>query len=88
MVDPDELRENLIVTLQRVDERTEAEEEAETLALLAEPQHMHMAEPNWSAPCRATATAARRSGTDGGTRQRYHHPAGAAAARRRPNPPI
>ena len=29
---------------QRVDERTEAEEEAETLALLADPQHMHMSE--------------------------------------------
>ncbi|MFN5082694.1 MAG: DNA-directed RNA polymerase subunit omega, partial [Brevundimonas sp.] len=43
-VQPDELRENLITTLQRVDERTEAEDEAETIALLAEPQHRNMAE--------------------------------------------
>ncbi len=43
-VEPDELHEALIVALQRVDERTEAEEEAETLALLADPQHMHMSE--------------------------------------------
>ena len=41
---PEELREGLIVSLQRVDERSEAEEEAETLALLADPQHMHMSE--------------------------------------------
>ena len=44
VVDADELRENLIGTLQRVDERSEAEEEAETLALLADPQHMQMSE--------------------------------------------
>jgi DNA-directed RNA polymerase subunit omega len=31
------LEDSLIGTLQRVDERTEAEEEAETLALLADP---------------------------------------------------
>ncbi len=43
-VKPDLLEETLITTLQRVDERTEAEEEAETLALLADPQHMHMSE--------------------------------------------
>jgi len=43
-VDPALLSEALINTLQRVDERTEAEEEAETLALLADPQHMHMSE--------------------------------------------
>ncbi len=43
-VEPEELKENLITTLQRVDERTEAEDEAETIALLAEPQHMNMAE--------------------------------------------
>lgn len=40
----DDVRENLITSLQRVDERTEAEEEAETLALLADPQHMAMSE--------------------------------------------
>ncbi len=43
-VSVDDLKETLIVSLQRVDERTEAEEEAETLALLADPQHMHMSE--------------------------------------------
>ena len=43
-VDPELLSESLIVTLQRVDERTEAEEEAETLALLADPVHMNMSE--------------------------------------------
>ena len=43
-VEPDELHEMLVTSLQRVDERTEAEEEAETLALLADPQHMHMSE--------------------------------------------
>ncbi len=43
-VKPDLLEETLITTLQRVDERSEAEEEAETLALLADPQHMHMSE--------------------------------------------
>ena len=41
---PDDLQENLITTLQRVDERTEAEDEAETVALLAEPQHMNLAD--------------------------------------------
>ena len=44
VVDAEELRENLIGTLQRVDERSEAEEEAETLALLADPTHMQMSE--------------------------------------------
>jgi DNA-directed RNA polymerase subunit omega len=43
-VESDQLREALIGTLQRVDERTEAEEEADTLALLADPQHMHMSD--------------------------------------------
>eukprot|EP01037_Dinobryon_pediforme_P014695 gene14695-14819_t len=44
VVEPEVLSEAMIGTLQRVDERTEAEEEAETLALLADPQHMHMSE--------------------------------------------
>ncbi|MFO0437898.1 MAG: DNA-directed RNA polymerase subunit omega, partial [Phenylobacterium sp.] len=44
MVDPEELKEALIGTLQRVDERSEAEEEEETLALLADPTHMQMSE--------------------------------------------
>ena len=44
VVDPEELKEALIGTLQRVDEHSEAEEEAETLALLADPSHMQMSE--------------------------------------------
>ncbi len=40
VVDAEELKEALIGTLQRVDEHSEAEEEAETLALLADP-HAH-----------------------------------------------
>ena len=38
VVDHEGLKEQLFSTLQRVDEHTEAEEEAETLALLADPQ--------------------------------------------------
>ena len=44
VVDAETLRDTLIVTLQRVDERTDAEEEAETMALLSDPTHMHMSE--------------------------------------------
>ena len=62
-VDADGLRENLITTLQRVDERTEAEEEAETLALLADPQHMHMSEQE--------LVRALQSDRDGGQEERY-----------------
>ncbi len=62
-VEPDALRENLITTLQRVDERTEAEEEAETLALLADPQHMHMSEQE--------LVRALQSDRDGGQEERY-----------------
>ena len=60
---PDELREGLIGTLQRVDERSEAEEEAETLALLADPQHMHMSEQE--------LVRALQSDRDGGQEERY-----------------
>jgi len=60
---PDELRESLIGTLQRVDERSEAEEEAETLALLADPQHMHMSEQE--------LVRALQSDRDGGQEERY-----------------
>ena len=49
VVDPEELREALIATLQRVDERSEAEEEAETLALLADP-HAHAHERAGTGP--------------------------------------
>ncbi len=62
-VDAALLRENLISTLQRVDERTEAEEEAETLALLADPQHMHMSEQE--------LVRALQSDRDGGQEDRY-----------------
>ena len=62
-VEPEGLRENLIGTLQRVDERTEAEEEAETLALLAEPQHMQMSE--------AELVRALQSDREGGQEERY-----------------
>ena len=60
---PDELRETVIVALQRVDERTEAEDEAEVVALLAEPQHMNMAE--------AELIRALQSDRDGGQEERY-----------------
>ena len=63
VVDSEELREALIATLQRVDERSEAEEEAETLALLADPQHMHMSEQE--------LVRALQSDRDGGQEERY-----------------
>ena len=63
VVDADELRENLIGTLQRVDERSEAEEEAETLALLADPTHMQMSE--------LELVRALQSDRDGGQEERY-----------------
>jgi DNA-directed RNA polymerase subunit omega len=57
------LSESLIGTLQRVDERTEAEEDADTLALLADPQHMHMSEQE--------LVRALQSDRDGGQEDRY-----------------
>ncbi|QQQ18944.1 DNA-directed RNA polymerase subunit omega [Brevundimonas vitis] len=62
-VGPDDLRETIITNLQRVDERTEAEDEAEVVALLAEPQHMNMAE--------AELIRALQSDRDGGQEERY-----------------
>ena len=62
-LETDGLRDSLIGTLQRVDERTEAEEEAETLALLAEPQHMQMSEQE--------LVRALQSDRDGGQEERY-----------------
>ena len=53
----------LRIGLQRVDERSEAEEEAETLALLADPQHMHMSEQE--------LVRALQSDRDGGQEERY-----------------
>jgi DNA-directed RNA polymerase subunit omega len=63
VVDSDELRETLIGSLQRVDEHSEAEEEAETLALLADPQHQHMSEQE--------LLRALQSDRDGGQEERY-----------------
>ncbi|MBU1347400.1 MAG: DNA-directed RNA polymerase subunit omega [Alphaproteobacteria bacterium] len=60
---PDELLETVVVGLQRVDERTEAEDEAEIVGLLAEPQHMNMAE--------AELIRALQSDRDGGQEERY-----------------
>lgn len=62
-IHPDQLMDHLIGTLQRVDERTEAEEEAETLALLENPQHMQMSE--------AELVRALQSDRDGGQEERY-----------------
>ena len=62
-VDADELKEALIGTLQRVDEHSEAEEEAETLALLADPSHMQMSEQE--------LVRALQSDRDGGQEERY-----------------
>ncbi|MHB8528699.1 MAG: DNA-directed RNA polymerase subunit omega [Caulobacteraceae bacterium] len=62
-VDPDELRETLIGSLQRVDEHSEAEEEAETLALLSDPSHMQMSEQE--------LVRALQSDRDGGQEERY-----------------
>ena len=62
-VDAADIREQLIGTLQRVDERTDAEEEAETLALIADPQHMHMSEQE--------LVRALQSDRDGGQDERF-----------------
>jgi len=63
VVDNEGLRESLIGTLQRVDERTEAEEEAETVALLSDPTHMQMSEQE--------LIRALQSDRDGGQEERY-----------------
>ncbi len=63
VVDAESLREGLIVSLQRVDERSDAEEEAEALALLADPQHQHMSEQE--------LVRALQSDRDGGQEERY-----------------
>lgn len=60
---PADLMETVVVALQRVDERTEAEDEAEIVGLLAEPQHMNMAE--------AELIRALQSDRDGGQEERY-----------------
>ena len=63
VIDHEGLKEHLITTLQRVDEHTEAEEEAETLALLADPSHMQMSE--------LELVRALQSDRDGGQEERY-----------------
>jgi DNA-directed RNA polymerase subunit omega len=60
---PADLMETVVVALQRVDERTEAEDEAEIVGLLAEPQHMNMAEQE--------LIRALQSDRDGGQEERY-----------------
>jgi DNA-directed RNA polymerase subunit omega len=63
VIDAEALREGVIVSLQRVDEHSDAEEEAETLALLADPQHQHMSEQE--------LVRALQSDRDGGQEERY-----------------
>ena len=63
VLDAEGLREALIASLQRVDERSDAEEEAETLALLADPTHMQMSE--------LELVRALQSDRDGGQEERY-----------------
>ena len=63
MIDAEELKEGVVSSLQRVDERSEAEEEAETLALLADPTHMQMSE--------LELVRALQSDRDGGQEERY-----------------
>jgi DNA-directed RNA polymerase subunit omega len=63
MVNAEELRETLISTLQRLDEHSEAEEEAETLALLSDPSHAQMSEQE--------LVRALQSDRDGGQEERY-----------------
>ena len=63
VLDPDGVRESLIASLQRVDERSEAEEEAETLALIADPTHLQMSE--------LELVRALQSDRDGGQEERY-----------------
>ena len=63
VVDPEELKERLITTLQRVAERSEAEEEEETLALLSDPTHQQMSERE--------VIRALQSDRDGGQEERY-----------------
>ena len=63
VIDHEGLKDHLISTLQRVDEHTEAEEEAETLALLADPSHMQMSE--------LELVRALQSDRDGGQEERY-----------------
>jgi len=63
MVDGAVLRETLIGSLQRVDEHSEAEEEAETLALISDPSHTQMSEQE--------LVRALQSDRDGGQEERY-----------------
>ena len=62
-VKADELKEGIVASLQRVDERSDVEEEAEAMALLADPQHMHLSEQE--------LVRALQSDRDGGQEERY-----------------
>ena len=63
VLDADGVRENLITSLQRVDERSEAEEEAETMALITDVSHAQMSEME--------LVRALVSDRDGGQEERY-----------------
>ena len=63
VLDAEGVRENLIVSLQRVDERSEAEEEAETMALITDVSHAQMSEME--------LVRALQSDRDGGQEERY-----------------
>ena len=63
VLDADGVRENLITSLQRVDERSEAEEEAETMALITDVSHHQMSEME--------LVRALQSDRDGGQEERY-----------------
>lgn len=62
-LEPETLSESLITSLQRIDDRTEAQEEAEDRALLADPQHQLMSESD--------LIRALQSDRDGGQEERY-----------------
>ena len=63
VLDADGVRENLITSLQRVDERSEAEEEAETMALITDVSLAQMSEME--------LVRALQSDRDGGQEERY-----------------
>ena len=63
VLDAEGVKESLITSLQRVDERSEAEEEAETMALLTDPSHVQMSEQE--------LVRALQSDRDGGQEERY-----------------
>jgi len=63
VLDAEGVRDSLITSLQRVDERSEAEEEAETVALITDTSHQQMSEME--------LIRALQSDRDGGQEERY-----------------